>query len=114
MPSSKGVVTSIAINGHKLSFALDRKNTERFVLYAEAPNTQTIPQFELATRSWMISLLQASYNGGKDITITHDENRMVSQLELRTELKINPDVIGPVGPKIPLGVAAGKKGRGAK
>lgn len=97
MAETTGRVTSIAINGHKVSFALDRK-AERFVIYDEAPNTQTVPQFELATKSWMLSILQTAFTSTKDLKVKHDDKRLVSQIELHDPLKINIDVDGMSSP----------------
>jgi len=92
------------MNGHKTSFALDRKNNERFVLYDEAPNTQAIPQFEVATRSWMLALLQTAFTSKKELVVKYDPDakRLVSQIELWDPLVIDSDNIGK-GPKIPIG-----------
>lgn len=107
MPDTAGRVTSIAINDHKVSFALDRKNNERFTLFSEAPNTKTIPQFELASHSWMLSILQTAFTTGHELKVRHDDERLVSQIEVHDPLKINPDVVGkaPVGGVIGGGIA---------
>lgn len=104
MEISRGKVTSIAMNGHKTSFALDRKNNDRYVLYDEAPNTQAIPQFEVASRSWMLALLQTAFTSKKELVVKYDPdaNRLVSQIELWDPLVINDDVIGK-GPVIQTG-----------
>jgi hypothetical protein len=105
MADSAGRVTSIAINSHKVSFALDR-GAKRFVLFSEAPNTQTIPQFELATHSWMLSILQTAFTTGKELKVHHDDEQIVSQIEVNDPLHlVNPGLdsattVGPVGPVI--------------
>lgn len=94
---TKGRVTGIAINSHKVSFILDRKESERFVLYDETPNTQTIPQFEMATRSWMMAVLQTAFTTGKELVVNHNDQRAVNQIEVQDafEIKIPP------GTKVP-------------
>jgi hypothetical protein len=101
-----GRVTSIAINDHKLSFALDRKDSQRFVLYNEAANTQTIPQFELATRSWMLAVLQTAFTSGKEMVVKYEDNRdhddlPVLQIELHDPLHIEQTPSQPI--QIPTG-----------
>ncbi|BDC50876.1 hypothetical protein F183_A31920 [Bryobacterales bacterium F-183] len=108
METTQGRVTSIAINEHRMSFALDRKNNERYVLYDEAPNTQAIPQFEVATRSWMLALLQTAFTSKKELVVKFDPdaNRLVSRLELWDPLVINEDLLGK-GPAVPVGGGVG-------
>jgi hypothetical protein len=101
-----GRVTSIAINDHKLSFALDRKDNERYVLYAEAANTQTIPQFELATRSWMLAILQTAFTSGKELVVKYEDNRdhddmNVLQIEIHDPLHIEQV------PSVPIQIPSG-------
>ncbi len=117
MADSAGRVTSIAINAHKVSFALDR-GAKRFVLYSEAPNTKTIPQFELAAHSWMLSVLQTAFTTGKELKVHHDDERIVSQIELHDPLHIGLGLqeaagkgalpVKPVTKKIPTPTPKGR------
>ena len=115
--SRTGRVISIAINDHKLSFALASHRNERFVLYDEAANTQTIPQFELATRSWMLALLQTAFTSTRELIVNYNDNRektnyVVNQVELHDPLHI-----APLGPTSPIATPIGQtpivpKGKG--
>jgi len=93
-----GRVRSIAINDRKLSFMLDEDGSGpavRLVLYEDAPNTALVSQMEMATRSWMLSLLQTAFNSGKPLTAHFDDKKVVSQIEISQSHISVPDV--PVG-----------------
>ena len=115
--SRTGRVISIAINDHKLSFALASHRNERFVLYDEAANTQTIPQFELATRSWMLAILQTAFTTTENLIVNYNDNRnktnyVVNQIELH-----DPLVLRPMPPSTPITIPIGQtpiipKGKG--
>lgn len=79
-----GRVVSITINAHKVLFELN--NGKMYRLFSEAPNTKTIPQFELAAHSWMLSVLQTAYTTGKILAVWHDEDRTVSQIMVMNDL----------------------------
>ena len=99
MAKTSGVVSSIAINPNKASFELGLLPRTRYVLYSDPPNTHTIPQLEIASRSWMLSLLQWSFNTRKEIAVTHNPQMEVSQLEVAVFKE--PPPVAPVN--FPIG-----------
>lgn len=102
MAKTSGVVSSIAINPNKASFELGLAPRTRYVLYSDPPNTHTIPQLEIASRSWMLSLLQWSFNTRKEIAVTHNPQMEVSQLEVK--VFIEPPPSAPIN--VPIGTPA--------
>src|SRR4051812_33806098 len=97
MTTITGRVTDIAINWNKSSFEVrpDGKPAVGVTLFSDDPNTHTIPQMQLATRSWMLAVLQTAFTSGNPLTVKYDDANQAQQIGVELPpLKINPDLIG--------------------
>jgi hypothetical protein len=105
MPNVTGRVRHIAINDHKLSFLLDPYDAKaiRVVLYEDDPNTAVIPQMTMATRSWMLALLQTAFTTERAITAHLDAQNVATQIDLHfPPITINPDLVEQGSAKSPV------------
>lgn len=103
-----GQVTAIVITEGRTRFVVDPAGMltapVTFVLYEDPDGLHTIPQLELARRSWMLSLLQAAFVNGKEVVVSHDEASKATGIRIRRVLEVKD--ISKGGAAIPIGTIA--------
>jgi len=84
MSKAEGTVTGVYIDQTAARFALCKPGhtLQEFILYNDAPETHTIPQLELARRSWMLSLLQHAYVSNLTVDIAYSSDQIVTSMAL--------------------------------
>ena len=87
-----GHVIRIGINPHKVSVVLKLGELpeKKLVLFNE-PNAAVIPQVTLASRSWMLSLLQGAQAHKLPVIATHEENGQILALHVLDEKGLDFD-----------------------
>ena len=92
MAKTVGHVVRLGINPHKVSVALKlgEQPEKKLVLFNE-PNAAVIPQVTLASRSWMLSMLQTAQAHKLPVIATHEENGQILALHVLDELALDFD-----------------------
>lgn len=89
MPTVKGPVHSVYLDNNTMwLIVLGEKPVVPLTIFADAPGTSTIPQLELARRSWMLAMVQNCYVHKLDIEVTFGTDNVVTALKLPTTLKV--------------------------
>lgn len=87
-----GQVTAIVITESRARFVVDPPGVlsapTTFVLYEDPDGIHTIPQLELARRSWMLSIVQAAFVHEKELVVSHDGAGKATGIRVRRVLEI--------------------------
>lgn len=92
MAKTVGNVTRIAINAHKVSvfLRLGEGAEKKLVLFSDK-NAAVIQQVTLASRAWMLSMLQNAQVHKLPVIANHGDDNVITQLEVLHELALNFD-----------------------
>jgi len=86
MGFSAGFVALVTVNNQQASFQITTTPDQfagPFFLFSDAPNTHTIPQVELARRSWFLSLVQSAMVQKDLVMVTYDDaGKLVSEIDV--------------------------------
>lgn len=87
-----GHVVRLGINPHKVSVVLKLGELpeKKLVLFND-PGAALIPQVTLASRSWMLSMLQTAQAHKLPVIATHEENGDILALHVLDELALDFD-----------------------
>ena len=87
MAKTVGLVKSVAINPERVTFflKLGEQPEKKLVLFADEANTAIVPQLTLASRSWMLALLQSALSNRLPVVADHDDQSRVKALRVFDE-----------------------------